>query len=307
MSKAFDRATWPIILASLFDLGASYDCLIWIYNFLTDRQQIITHGRNAPSPSVHISSGTPQGSIISPILFACLMSTLKTASKNAIFVKYADDVTLITWYTHQSNLQREIDNLLDWCKSNDMKINPSKTKIIHHCGKKHSLPPSVTINSTRIDVCSEAKFLGVILSSDLKWDKHLDSTIKRASKIAFILLQMKRAGCNDLILRKYYQATCRSILSYCFPAMCNMPNSLKSTIAKCERRCLNIVGLRPTTNVITYCIQLCENLKQNVLNNPDHPLRKLLSIHQRNTRSRGLVIPSTRTSRLANSFIKFFS
>ena len=188
-----------------------------------------------------------------------------------------------------------------------MMINPSKSQIIHNSGNKTPRPPSITINLNNIVVCSEAKLLGVTLTPDLKWDKHITHAIKRASKIAFVLLQMKRAGCNSNILLKYYQATCRSILTYSYPAMCNMSSNLMNSIIKCKRRCLNIVGLRPTVPISSYCDSLCQNLKQKVNNNPNHPLRRLISTHNRSTRSGGLVLPPTRTSRQANSFIKFFS
>ena len=44
-----------------------------------------------------VTSGIPQGSLIGPILFAFVMATLSPQFSNIEFIKYADDLTVVSY------------------------------------------------------------------------------------------------------------------------------------------------------------------------------------------------------------------
>ena len=52
--------------------------------------------------------------------------------------------------------------------------------------------PRVTIDGNEIDNVQHAKLLGVTISSDLTWNKHVENIVAKAGKI--MLYQLKRAG-----------------------------------------------------------------------------------------------------------------
>ena len=61
-----------------------------------------------------------------------------------------------------------------------MQINLSKTKELHVCFSFQSPFYAPIIVSDRvIDTVSEAKLLGVVISSDLKWNSHIDYIIRK--------------------------------------------------------------------------------------------------------------------------------
>ena len=54
----------------------------------------------------------------------------------------------------------------------------------------------------QLEVVRRAKLLGVIITSDLSWNEHINETVEKASKRLYFLVQLKRAKlpCRDLVL-----------------------------------------------------------------------------------------------------------
>ena len=54
--------------------------------------------------------------------------------------------------------------------------------------------------------------LGVMLSSDLKWNKHVNESIKKANKHLYFLVCLKRAGVSCVDIIKFYCTVIRPVL-----------------------------------------------------------------------------------------------
>ena len=54
--------------------------------------------------------------------------------------------------------------------------------------------PRLTIDGNEIDYEQHAKLLGVTISSDLTWNKHVENIVAKAGKRVYMLYQLKRAG-----------------------------------------------------------------------------------------------------------------
>ena len=52
----------------------------------------------------------------------------------------------------------------------------------------------VVVNGMPIELVASAKILGLNVCSDLKWNSHIDSIIKKAKKRLYSLSQLKRSG-----------------------------------------------------------------------------------------------------------------
>ena len=61
--------------------------------------------------------------------------------------------------------------------------------------------PRLTIDGNEIDNVEHAQLLGVTISSDLMWNKHVENIVAKAGKIVYMLYQLKRAGIgqHDLV------------------------------------------------------------------------------------------------------------
>ena len=91
LSSAFD-IVWPeCLIMKLIDKGISGQLLAWLYNYLQNRS-VKAKVNGYFSDEVKIKAGTPQGAVLSPLLFNVMISDIP----DDILVQkysYADDIT----------------------------------------------------------------------------------------------------------------------------------------------------------------------------------------------------------------------
>ena len=68
LCKAFDKVPHRRLVLKLEQYGIKGYLLLWIKNFLHDRQQRVTIG-DSSSNWIPVTSGIPQGSVLGPIVF----------------------------------------------------------------------------------------------------------------------------------------------------------------------------------------------------------------------------------------------
>ena len=96
--------------------------------------------------------------------------------------------------TRQRNVgtANELDNVYRWLCSNKLSLNVSKTKYMcYHTPKRKVIFPDLKINNITIDRVTDFKFLGLIISSNLKWNKHIDHISIKVSKVIGIKFRLK--------------------------------------------------------------------------------------------------------------------
>ena len=81
-------------------------------------------------------------------------------------------------------LQFYVKDAEDFIDKNDMKINKKKTNImLFNNARKFDFPPELTFDDgTPLEVISEVKLVGIILSNNLKWQKNTEYITKKAMK-----------------------------------------------------------------------------------------------------------------------------
>lgn len=309
-SKAFDRVSPISIVNALILSGASTQTAFWVYNFMISRQ-VCVKLNNSISNFKIIDYGTPQGSKISPILFAFLCSSLKPTTSSCTFYKYADDLTILhtgTTKNDNNHLSKEVQHLSTWCKNNGMLINASKTKLMHINRKKNKWPPSININNTTIECINHCRLLGIFIQNDLKWDLHISYVTSKTNKLFFPLVCLKRSKCHRDLLLQYYLTFVRPILTYAFPAFCNLNQQQNIKLQKVEKRLTNFIGFKPKSSLNEFFHHLCLNLKKSIVSYSDHPFRKNLIVNDNNrTRSASnLTIMPGHTTQYVSSFIRYF-
>ena len=122
-----------------------------------------------------------------------------------------------------------------WTNQNDMRLNSEKCKeMIIDFSRNYSLTSgirSVTIGEQVLERVEHATMLGVTISNNLTWSKHVDNIVSKAGKRVYMLYQLKRAGISQLDLVKIYDSVIRPILEYACPvSSTNLPKYLSDAI-----------------------------------------------------------------------------
>ena len=141
-----------------------------------NRQQQRVKIANVFSSWKCLNGGMPQGSWLGPLIFVVLIDDLRS---DCPLYKFIDDTTYseVLTVSQTSNMQTYYNELQQWSADNFMQVNASKTKEIV-IGKRTVTAPSLyTPNSQPIDGVEEFKLLGVWVSANLTWNKHVDQMI----------------------------------------------------------------------------------------------------------------------------------
>ena len=181
--KAFDSVPHDRILNSIWRIGIRGSLLHWLEDYLINRKQrVVLDG--VTSQQAHVTSGVPQGLILGPLLFNIFMNSIDKLqlSENTKLILYADDIVLykpINSSLDNTNLQDDVNH---WMKSNGLKPNATKTKLLVFSRARSQL--QVNINTYRHPILPSdtVKYLGVVLRSDLKWSSHIEATSKKAKQ-----------------------------------------------------------------------------------------------------------------------------
>ena len=318
-SKAFDRVDHSALLAILQDIGICGVALNWFHSYLSDRL-IQTRVSGVLSTKLPITSGVPQGSVLGPLLFLLYFKDIPS-STDASSALFADD-TLLYRTDCQGNGQCSLSSNLSqfslWSDRTKVQVNASKSANLS-VGTKRS-ECSCFYEKLIIPKVLDHNHLGVTVSCDLKWSKHISNLIRNASPGSNLCkILAYRHHLPDGIIKKFYTAFVRPKLEYSSAVWCG---ASKSCLRRLERQQIQVAraisGMRDPVAALStaelatlswrrrvHCLEVLWKL----VNNQGPPqLRKLLpspvSLRSpRVLRSRhSLQFPQCRTTSRLSSF-----
>ena len=192
--KAFDLVDHNILIKKLSSYLQNQNTLDLICSFLRDRTQYV-HVRGTSSKEGCIRYGVPQGSILGPLLFCLFINDLPLHIKNdkTLCEMFADDSTI---HAHSSNLsavqlalQHACDDVIDWCRDNEMVLHPEKTQcMVVTSRQKHQRKPlalDIKLQNNSLRQVQTHKVLGVYIDQELKWQNHIEHVCKTVSRNVF--------------------------------------------------------------------------------------------------------------------------
>ena len=199
LSKAFDKVSHKKLIEILASYGVAGNVKNWITSFLNERKQKVTINGNI-STSLNVLSGVPQGSVLAPLLFLIYFddSTKVCNSKTSICL-FADDAKLFS--TEPEDLQASLSQLAFFLENRQLKLAIEKCE--HITIHKFRANANFSIGDTDVHEVSLVRDLGVYISSDLKWETHINKIKAKAHQRSYLILKSFQTKDVWLLLRAY--------------------------------------------------------------------------------------------------------
>ena len=213
--KAFDTVPHRRLIGKLQSYGVSGKILAWVKAFLTGRNQIVKVN-GAESDPAPVISGIPQGSVLGPLLFVIYINDLPEALNSDSFM-FADDTKLFRTITSKCDalvLQSDIDALQSWSNKWLLRFNSDKCHVLT-LGKFENIRYThrYKLNQHELEHVFEEKDLGVIIDSDLTFNEHISTKIKKANAIVG-LIRRTFSFLDGPLFKKLYTTFVRPHLEY---------------------------------------------------------------------------------------------
>ena len=89
----------------------------------------------------------------------------------------ASDIGIHQHFIDPNNIksQQYMDQISNWTNDNQMQLNKKKTKLmIFNFTNNYQFSTRIFIQDTLIEIINDIKLLGVVVTSDLRWNKNTD-------------------------------------------------------------------------------------------------------------------------------------
>ena len=154
-----------------------------------------------------VVSGVPQGSILGPLCFSLFLNYLPLAVKEEAIL-FADDAvfviisnTLIGLYDKIRELFKDLARYLNM---NKLIPNSSKSKLMMFHSRDVLDLPSFVFGGEEIQWISEYKYLGITLTDNLNYSKHINNTTLTISRIMGTFTCLRQIVPRNILIKLYF-------------------------------------------------------------------------------------------------------
>jgi hypothetical protein len=145
---AFDALLQNRLLHRMAQQGWPQRIILFVDSFLTDRRVQVRLGQ-VTTPSYSVACGTPQGSLLSPVLYTLYLAELRSMDTERRF-GYADDICLYrASHSLDKNVQllaADLRQIRSWGVANKVTFAPEKQEMIYPTRQNGSHAPPCVID-----------------------------------------------------------------------------------------------------------------------------------------------------------------
>lgn len=221
---AFDSVHIPLLLSQLESLNLPPN-FINLISLLFSKRQLHFFSPFGSTNVRSTTTGLPQGSCLSPILFNLYMCSiiehLNTMGHKCLV--YADDIVIFSHNRHLdtaiTSMNTALESLNEALTSSYFSIAHNKCKAIIFTRRRFDYCPDIIINDTIIPIVTNHTYLGINLDSKLRWAPHINVLTKFCARWSNLLRSVANTwwGSHPTSLLTIYKSVIRSKLDYgCF-------------------------------------------------------------------------------------------
>ena len=166
-----------------------------------------------------VLSGVPQGTVLGPLLFSLYINDISSDIESEIRL-FADDCVCCREITDEEDtmkLQRDIDRLGCWARKWVMRFQPVKCNMMTLRRKRiKKIHASYTLEGTDFGNVESIKYLGLIITNDLRWNTHESSVCTNLTKANRTLGFLRRNlySSPQKVKEAAYKELVRPVLDY---------------------------------------------------------------------------------------------
>ena len=220
---AFDNLSTDVAIKAMENHHIPPDITKWYTHYLRNRRSSVSIGNK----QIHrrIIKGTPQGGVLSPVLWNMAFDSLLKLFDNDFvsILGFADDACLIIRGHHNVTLQLLMQEALlkvqNWATGAGLKLSTHKT-VAMIFARSHVDYTDTTNNlrlyNREIEYVNEVKYLGITFDHKLKWNIHLAKKTKHATQLFFLLRNALGVmwGPRPHLIKWIYTGMMRPALTY---------------------------------------------------------------------------------------------
>ena len=237
ISKAFDTVDHWLLIKKILNTNLNVNAKRWLATYLRGRTASVLY-QGVSSKKLYVRAGVPQGSILSPSLFAFFTADLPTDAE--VSTAYADDVTVMDSGRKVEDLvprlQTSVNNMSTWSRDNNLALARSKSNIILFTSDTHESDkhPEIWLGGEIIPLAKELKILGVTFDTFMSFEAHIASMVVKASSRLQIMKMLAGTswGQQRESLLSFFKCIIKPLFTYAAPIW--FPNTSKSSIGRLQ-------------------------------------------------------------------------
>ena len=274
-SSAFNSIEPVVLLRRLLDLNVNANLILFINDFLKERpQRVLANGKL--SDEIIISTGAPQGCVLSPTLFSIYTDEIRFSNQVTTLFKFADDMALVGLLLDEDSLSsyfHDVEILHKWCSNSYLELNVKKTKELVFDEKKNFDPfEPISISNENVEVVESFKYLGTILDTKLSFDKNTDAIYNKCQQRLYLLRKLKSFYVCTEILETVYHSMIESILTFNIVCWFGFLNTIqKNKLNRIVNLASKIIGRQQTTLCLLHQ-KAMRRKGRSIVESENHPL-----------------------------------
>jgi hypothetical protein len=300
-SSAFNTIVPSQLIKKLINLDVKISLCHWIADFLTNRPQIVRVG-NLMSDKIILDTGAPQGCVLSPLLFTLFTNDFCSSKPSVIVIKFSDDTTMEGLITNgdETMYREEVEKMVDWCFTNNLELNVSKTKEMIIDFRKNKTPLSaLSVKGREVEQVESFKFLGVHISNTIGWDVNITSACKKAQQRLYFLRQLKKFKISPAVMTQFYRSIIESVLTFSITVWYGTASARdKKKLKRVVKIASKIIGCKLPSLDSIYNLRTRRKARSIIFDNT-HPANHMFQRLPSGRRYRCL---KSKSNRLMNSF-----